>query len=145
MPTEKRPPEGTATGRTRKKMGSILNEWYGDSSRAEMVKHLPSSQPVGDVLARVMKKKLPNGAADFQLVSDRWSEVAGEVAARHTSPLSFSNKTLFIEVEHPAYLTSVRTKAVQAAILARIAELIGPDKCSTLVFTPAGRRSGKTV
>ena len=30
MPTEKRPPEGTATGRTRKKMGSILNEWYGE-------------------------------------------------------------------------------------------------------------------
>ena len=140
MPTEKRPPEGTATGRTRKKMGSILNEWYGDSSRAEMVKYLPSSQPVGDVLARVMKKKLPHGAADFRLVSDRWSEVAGEVAARHTSPLSFSNKTLFIEVEHPAYLTSVRTKAVQAAILARIAELVGADKCTALTFTPAGRR-----
>ena len=145
MPTEKRPPEGKATVRARNKLGSILDDWYGDSSCAEMVKHLPTSQPVGDVLARIMKKKLPHGAADFRLVSDRWSEVAGEVAAKHTSPLSFSNKTLFVEVEHPAYLTSVRTKAVRTAILARIAELIGPGKCTDLVFTPAGRRSAKTV
>ena len=78
--------------------------------------------------------------AVIRTVSDRWEEIAGGVAARHTTPLSFSNKTLFIEVEHPAYLASVRTKAVQAAILARIAEFIGADKCTTLVFTPAGRR-----
>ena len=30
MPTEKRPPEGTATGRARKKMDSVLREWYGE-------------------------------------------------------------------------------------------------------------------
>ena len=145
MPTEKRPPEGTATGRARNKMGSILGEWYGDGSNAELMKYLPSSQPVGDVLERVMKKKLPHGAIDFQTVSDRWTEIAGEVAARHTKPLSISNKTLFIEVEHPAYLTSVRTKAVQTAILARIAELIGPDKCTALTFTPAGRRNRNPI
>ena len=141
MPTEKRPPEGTATGRARNKMGSILDEWYGDCGEGELMKYLPSSQPIGDVLDRVIKKKLPHGAAGFRLVSDRWSEIAGEVAARHTKPLSFSNGTLFIEVEHPAYLTSVRTKAVQAAILNRIADLIGPDKCTSLTFVPAGRRS----
>jgi len=121
-------------------MGSIMDEWYGDGGNAELMKYLPSTQPVGDVLDRVMKKKLPRGIADFQLVSDRWSEIAGEVAARHTKPLSFSNTILIIEVEHPAYLTSVRTKAVQAAILTRIADLIGPDKCTALTFTPAGRR-----
>ncbi len=140
MPTEKRPPEGTATGRARNKMGSVLREWYGDGGDGELMKYLPSSQPVGDVLQRVMQKKLPHGLADFRTVSDRWTEIAGEVAARHTTPLSFSNKTLFVEVEHPAYLASVRAKAVQAAILARIAELIGADKCTTLTFTPAGRR-----
>jgi len=125
-------------------MGSIMDEWYGDGGNAELMKYLPSTQPVGDVLDRVMKKKLPRGIADFQLVSDRWSEIAGEVAARHTKPLSFSGKILFVEVEHPAYLTSVRTKAVQAAILARIADLIGPDQCTALTFTPAGRRGKKT-
>lgn len=140
MPTEKRPPEGTATGRTRRKMEPILREWYGEGGDSELVKYLPSSQPVGDVLRRVMQKKLPHGIADFRTISDRWPEIAGAVAAKHTIPLSFSGKTLFIEVEHPAYLASVRTKAVQAAILARIAELIGPDKCTALTFTPAGRR-----
>lgn len=140
MPTEKRPPEGTATGRARNRMGSVLREWYGDGGDGELMKYLPSSQPVGDVLQRVMQKKLPHGFADFRTVSDRWTEIAGEVAARHTTPLSFSNKTLFVEVEHPAYLASVRTKAVQSAILARIAELIGADKCTALTFTPAGRR-----
>ena len=140
MPTEKRPPEGTATGRARNKMGSILDEWYGDSGDGELMKYLPTSQPVGDVLQRVMKRKLPHGTADFRIVSDRWTEIAGEVAARHTKPLSFSNRTLFVEVEHPAYLTSVRTKAVQTAILARIAELIGAEKCTALTFLPAGRR-----
>lgn len=140
MPTEKRPPEGTATGRARNKMGSILGEWYGDEVDGELMKYLPSAQPIGSVLDRVLKKKLPHGAADFLKISDRWSEIAGEVAARHTKPLSISGKNLFIEVEHPAYLTSVRTKTVQAAILARIADLIGPDKCTSLTFTPAGRR-----
>ncbi len=140
MPTEKRPPEGTATGRARKKMDPILREWYGENGDSELMKYLPSSQPVGDILRRVMRKKLPHGIADFRTISDRWTEIAGGVAARHTTPLSFSDKTLFIEVEHPAYLASVRTKAVQAAILARIAELIGADKCTALTFTPAGRR-----
>ena len=141
MPNEKRPPEGTATGRARKKMDPILQEWYGEGgSESELMKYLPSSQPVGDVLQRVMQKKLPHGVADFRTISDRWTEIAGAVAAKHTTPLSFSNKTLFIEVEHPAYLASVRTKAVQAAILARITEIIGADKCTALTFTPAGRR-----
>ena len=104
------------------------------------MKYLPGTQPVGDVLQRVMRKKLPHGVADFRTVADRWQEIAGAVAAKHTTPLSISNKTLFIEVEHPAYLASVRTKTVQTAILARIAELIGADKCTALTFTPAGRR-----
>jgi predicted nucleic acid-binding Zn ribbon protein len=141
MPTEKRPPEGTATGRARRKMDPILREWYGESgAESELMKYLPSSQPVGDVIRRVMQKKLPHGIADFRTISDHWDQIAGEVAARHTTPLSLSNKTLFIEVEHPAYLASVRTKAVQSAILTRIAELIGADKCTVLTFTPAGRR-----
>jgi len=142
MPNEKRPPEGNATGRARKKMDPILREWYGEGgSDGELMKYLPSSQLVGDVLQRVMQRKLPHGVADFRTVADRWTEIAGAVAAKHTTPLSISNKTLFIEVEHPAYLVSVRTKAVQTAILARIAEFIGADKCTALTFTPKGRRS----
>ena len=144
MPDEKRPPEGTATGRTRKRLAPMLDEWYGEDADSELMKHLPTAQPVGNVLRRVMQKNLPKGLADFQTVSARWSEIAGEVAARHTTPLSISNKTLFIEVEHPAYLTAVRTKAVQTAILARIADLIGPDQCTALTFTPAGRRAKRT-
>ena len=141
MPTEKRPPEGTATGRARKKMDPVLREWYGeDGSNGELMKYLPSSQPVGDVLQRVMRKKLPHGVADFRTVADRWADIAGAVASKHATPLSISNKTLFIEVEHPAYLASVRAKAVQTAILDRIAELIGADKCTALTFTPKGRR-----
>ena len=141
MPTEKRPPEANATGRTRNRMGSILGEWYGEDGDGELMKYLPGSQHIGNVLDRVMKKKLPRGASGFRTVSDRWCEIAGEVAAKHTRPLSFSGKILLIEVEHPAYLASVRTKAVQTAILARIAELLGPDQCTALTFVPAGRRA----
>ena len=141
MPNEKRPPEGIATGRARKKMDPILREWYGESgSDGELMKYLPGTQPVGNVLQRVMRKKLPNGVADFRTIAARWSEIAGAVAAKHTTPLSITNKTLFIEVEHPAYLASVRTKTVQAAILARIIELIGADKCTALTCVPARRR-----
>ena len=144
MPDEKRPPEGTATGRTRKRLAPMLDEWYGENADSELMKHLPTAQPVGDVLRRVMQKNLPRGLADFQTVSARWSEIAGEVAARHTRPLSLTAKTLYVEIEHPAYLASVRTKAVQNAILARIADLIGQDRCSAIVFTPAGRRRTTT-
>ena len=117
-----------------------MDDWYGEDSPAELMKHLPEAQHVGDVLGRVLRKNLPRGLADFQTVSERWSEIAGEVAARHTRPLSLTAKTLYIEIEHPAYLTSVRTKTVQEAILSRIADLIGRGQCTTLVFTPAGRR-----
>ena len=140
MPNEKRPPEGNATGRARKRMGSILGEWYGEDGDGELMKYLPESQHIGNVLDRVIKKKLPQEASGLQVVSGRWSEIAGEVAARHTRPLSFSGKSLFIEVEHPAYLASVRTKAVQSAILARLADVLGPDQCTALTFVPAGRR-----
>ena len=122
-------------------MEPILGEWYGEDGDGELMKYLPESQHIGNVLDRVMKKKLPHGISGLQTVSGRWSEIAGEVAARHTRPLSFSGKTLFIEVEHPAYLASVRTKAVQTAILARLADVLGPDQCTTLTFVPAGRRS----
>ena len=141
MPTEKRPPEANATGRTRNRMGSILGEWYGGDGDGELMKYLPDSQHIGNVLDRVMKKKLPRGASGLRTVSDRWAEIAGEVAAKHTRPLSFSGKILLIEVEHPAYLASVRTRSVQAAILARIADLLGPDQCTALTFVPAGRHT----
>lgn len=141
MPTEKRPPEGKATYRARNRMDPILGEWYGEAGGCELMKYLPDSQPIGNVLDRVMKKKLPRGASGFRTVSDRWCEIAGEVAAKHTRPISFSGKILLIEVEHPAYLASVRTKAVQTAILARIADLLGPDQCTALTFVPAGRRA----
>jgi len=121
-------------------MEPILGEWYGESGDGELMKYLPDSQHIGNVLDRVVKKKLSHGTVGLQTVSGRWSEIAGEVAARHTKPLSFSGKTLLIEVEHPAYLASVRTKAVQTAILARLADILGPDKCTALAFVPAGRR-----
>ncbi len=141
MPNEKRPPEGNATGRARRKMTPILREWYGeDGSDGELMKYLPGTQPVGEAIQRVLRKKLPHGLADFRAIADRWPDIAGAVAAQHATPLSLSDKTLFVEVEHPAYLASVRAKAVQTAILARIAELVGPDKCTALTFTPKGRR-----
>ena len=39
MPNEKRPPEGTATGRARRKMDPVLREWYGeDNADGEIMK-----------------------------------------------------------------------------------------------------------
>ena len=69
-------------------MDPILREWYGEGgSDGELMKYLPSSQPVGDVLQRVMQKKLPHGVADFRTVADRWTEIAvGEFGEMGDSP-----------------------------------------------------------
>ena len=114
-----------------------------DNIRLEFAKHLaetPHDTPVMPAFPakpvhfhpRIFKKRYYGGV---------YFRVNGDSRLRDAAKRFHEAENMAL---HPAYLTSVRTKAVQAAILARIADLIGPDRCTALTFTPAGRRAKRT-
>ncbi|GEM_PF-745059 len=136
------PPEGNSTNFTRMKLASMMKEWYGeDAGRGEMLKHLPQFQSIGDVMSRVTGKTLPKSVWFFSQIAASWSTIAGSVAEKHTIPVSLFEKTLLVEIAHPAYLMALNTPRVKNAILARVADLIGEGHCTSVQFVPCGRKA----
>lgn len=69
-------------------------------------------------------------ASGVHLVFDRWSEVVGEGLAARTRPLRIEGNRLVLAVDEPAMVTHVRF--LQEELLARLAELLGPDRVVAL-------------
>jgi len=69
-------------------------------------------------------------ASGVHLVFDRWSEVVGEALAARTRPLKIDGKRLVLAVDEPAIATHV--KFLQAELLTRLGELLGPDRVTAI-------------
>jgi len=87
-------------------------------------------QPVGEALDRVMRGLGAPEASGVHLVFDRWAEVVGEGLAARTRPLRIEGNRLVLAVDEPAMATHV--KFLQSELLARLAELLGPDRVVAL-------------
>ena len=90
----------------------------------------PGPQPLGKALDRVMRGLGAPEASGVHLVFDRWAEVVGEGLAARTRPLRIEGSRLVLAVDEPAMATHVRF--LQAELLARLAELLGPDRVTAL-------------
>jgi hypothetical protein len=90
----------------------------------------PGPQPISTSLDAVMRGLGAPEASGVHLVFDRWSEVVGEALAARTHPLRMDGKRLVLAVDEPAIATHVRF--LQAELLARLAELLGPDRVTAL-------------
>ena len=97
----------------------------------------PGPEPLGRSLDRVLRGLGAPEASGVHLVFDRWSEVVGEALAARTRPLRIEGQRLVLAVDEPAMATHVRF--LQAELLARLAELLGPDRVTAidLRVTPA--------
>jgi predicted nucleic acid-binding Zn ribbon protein len=60
------------------------------------------------------------------VVHERWAEVVGAEVAPHAKPLGISGGRLQIGVASPGWASHLRWS--EGEILARLAELIGPDQ-----------------
>ncbi len=87
-------------------------------------------QRVGDALDAVMRGLGAPEASGVHLVFDRWAEVVGEALAARTRPLKIDGQRLVLAVDEPAIATHVRF--LQTELLARLAELLGPDRVTAL-------------
>ena len=91
--------EGFATGRTRRKMEPILGEWYDvETAPDALIKYLPQPTAIGDVLERVVKKKIPACRLLIFRIQSEWKSIAGEAAAKYTRPFCLKDGILDIEV-----------------------------------------------
>jgi hypothetical protein len=69
-------------------------------------------------------------ASGVHLVFDRWADVVGEGLASRTKPLRIEGNRLVLAVDEPAMVTHV--KFLQAELLARLADLLGPGRVTAL-------------
>ena len=90
----------------------------------------PGPQPIGPALDAVMRGLGAPEASGVHLVFDRWSEVVGEALAARTRPLRMDGHRLVLAVDEPAIATHVRF--LQAELLARLEELLGPGRVTAL-------------
>jgi hypothetical protein len=87
-------------------------------------------QRIDGSLDAVMRGLGAPEASGVHLVFDRWAEVVGEALAARTRPLKIDGKRLVLAVDEPAIATHVRF--LQTELLARLAELLGPDRVTSL-------------
>ena len=92
--------------------------------------HGPGPRPIGQSLDAVMRGLGAPEASGVHLVFDRWAEVVGEGLAARTRPLKIEGSHLVLAVDEPAIATHV--KFLQAELLARLAELLGPGRVTAL-------------
>jgi hypothetical protein len=90
----------------------------------------PGPQPIGPALDAVMRGLGAPEASGVHLVFDRWSEVVGDALAARTRPLRMDGHRLVLAVDEPAIATHVRF--LQAELLARLEELLGPGRVTAL-------------
>jgi hypothetical protein len=97
----------------------------------------PGPAPLAGVLDAVMAGLGGPTVEAIVVVHERWDEVVGAEVAAHASPLGISGGRLQIGVDGPGWASHVRWS--EGEILARLAELIGPDQV-TAVTVRATRR-----
>lgn len=95
--------------------------------------------PVDRVLDRVIRGLGAPSADAVATVFGRWGEVVGGVLAERTQPVSLTHGCLLLEADDPAVVSHVRW--LEADLLARLAELLGPGRVDRVdVRVTPGRR-----
>jgi predicted nucleic acid-binding Zn ribbon protein len=87
----------------------------------------PSREPqlLAASLDRLAARLGAGSARGLGALYERWEEVVGVPAAAHATPGGVRGGRLVIEVDHPAWATSLAH--LQGTLLRRVAEVAGPD------------------
>lgn len=82
-------------------------------------------QGLGDSLDSVAARLGAGSALGLGALYERWEEIVGGPAAAHAVPAGLRGGRLVIEVDHPAWATSLAH--LERTLLKRVAEVAGPD------------------
>ncbi len=81
-------------------------------------------QPIGASLDVVAARLGAGSARGLGSLYDRWDDIVGAAAAAHATPAGLRKGRLVIEVDHPAWATSLAH--LEATLLRRVADVAGP-------------------
>lgn len=122
----------------RKRYSSLMEEWYGSDAPGEVLKHLPKSQDMRDVLAKLTKQLVPPWIRAIEAVTAHWQEIVGEAGAKRLTPLRFDGTTLLLELKHPAYRMAFDSPAVRETIIRKINGVAQSEICKAIKFVAPG-------
>lgn len=121
-------------------MEPLLAQWYGkEQGEAEMLRFTPSPTTLADALDSISGKLISPWTLKAAQLKETWTKVVGKDNARHCTPASLNEGTLYIEISHPAYRIALDTPAVKKSLLLKIQNEIGADYCTAIKFVIAGR------
>ena len=81
-------------------------------------------QPIGATLDQVATRLGAGSALGLGALYDRWDEIVGAPAAAHARPAGLRAGRLVVEVDHPAWVTSLAH--LESTVLRRVSEVAGP-------------------
>ena len=81
-------------------------------------------QPIGASLDAVAARLGAGSALGLGALYERWEEIVGGPAAAHARPAGLRGGRLVVEVDHPAWATSLAH--LESRLLGRIGEVAGP-------------------
>ena len=81
-------------------------------------------QRIGGALDSVAARLGAGSARGLGALYDRWEDVVGAAAADHARPGALRRGRLVVEVDHPAWATSLAH--LESTLLRRAAEVAGP-------------------
>ncbi|MEE9414681.1 MAG: DUF721 domain-containing protein [Acidimicrobiales bacterium] len=87
-------------------------------------------KPFGPGLERLLAHLGAPKASTVTDVFDRWPELVGAEIAEHSRPVSFSNRTLVIAVEDPAWASQLQWAENQ--LVDRLAQQLGNNEIKAL-------------
>jgi predicted nucleic acid-binding Zn ribbon protein len=91
---------------------------------------------VGESLNRVAASMGVPEAATLPAVFGGWAELVGERVAAHAQPRWLRDGVLLVAVDQPAWATQLRF--LEADLLARLAEQLGPDAVTRIEVRVTG-------
>lgn len=83
-------------------------------------------QPLGASLDSVAARLGAGSARGLGALYDRWEEIVGAPAAAHAVPAGLRKGRLIVEVDHPAWATSLAH--LERTLLRRVTEITGSDQ-----------------
>lgn len=97
----------------------------------------PGPEPVAGALDAVMAGLGGPSVEVIVVVHERWAEVVGPEVAPHARPTGIDAGCLRVAVDGPGWASHLRW--AETEILARLAELVGPDQVTSVAVRVARR------
>lgn len=130
--------KGVHSGAQRGLYAPLLEEWYGDKAENAIAGHLPKTLDFRDVLNQVTDKLISSPAMALGIVTDRWQEIVGTVAAARIRPVFIEGTVLLVELKRQMFRSVFDTPEMKKCIVEKVNAALGKTVCTDVRFVAAG-------